>query len=124
MNFFFAKIKLYALFISTDTDFILSLRKISFHTCRTTVMNELLNLSARIWHAGPDEITGKGRAQYICCARYTFVILALVGGFTRKAISEFTGWNVKMVDYYAGKAITDEVTLPTLQGRGLISIAV
>ena len=85
-------------------------------------MNELLERSARLWHAGVPEVLGKGRAQYICCARYSFTILALLGGFTRDAIVEFTGWTAKMVDYYAGKAFTDEVTLPLLLDKGLISI--
>lgn len=86
-------------------------------------MNELLERSARLWHAGVPEVLGKGRQQYLCCARYSFVILAIVGGFTREAIAEFTGWDVKMVVYYAGSALSDEITLPRLIDSGLLTLS-
>lgn len=87
-------------------------------------MNELMERAARLWLTNRKEILSNKRHRYINNARHAFVLLALLSGYSREKIAEFTGWTLYRVDYYAGKAISDEEVLSRMKQKGVLSIEV
>lgn len=85
-------------------------------------MNELIDIAAHMWLTNKKEMLSEKRHQYINRARHTFVLLALLRGYSKEQISSFTGWNFYKVNYYASKALTEQFTIKKILSKSIIAL--
>jgi len=83
----------------------------------------LLKEAASVWLTSKKYILSDRRYQHVNRARYTFTALALLSGYTKRRIMDYTGWSDTNVTYYAGKALVDDKVFEYLQKQGVISVS-